>query len=1018
VRGGVTLGAAFFVLLASLYAPFASPSEPGEPPLPLQYPAHDPIRIGSDADFTTANGVVSGRGTSRDPYVIESWDIDATFGIGIHVSDTTDYFIIRNVNVANGQYGYDGILFENVRNAVIESVGLAQNYHGIQVIRSASVALNGVYATGSSQDGILVWQSSDVTVTDPFVLQAQLGIRVDESTSVVVLGGRALRNPSGGLAIGGGRDIRVASLNLSENGQGIAMFRTTNVTVENAELYANRGFSMWLNEISGVRFVGTRVVAAEGTGVYLYGSTDVEWTGGEIVRARFAAIEVWSSSDVRVSSTSLSAEEGPAVTVRNSDGLEVLDSNLSASLYGVEFSDVLNGTIRGNAFSRNGISLFGSLLEHHRHTIEANTVDGRPILAFRDCTGAVVDGVEPGAVFAVNCTGVRIANVAISRTETAVHLAWVDDAAIENVTVADPVRNGVFLIAVRTARLMRIHVDGAGLGPGPAWSGLAVVASSDVVLEDSTFTNLAGGTGVQLTGVSNARVSRISASGVAVGLTAIGGTGLELIQSTFLDHTTGLSVDGASGYRIEDNTISRASPAPGATGISLFYAGQGDFVANRIDRHGVGIDLFASNGVRIWGNRFVGNTLQAEDDSGPSNQWDGGYPTGGNFWSNHGGWDDCSGPAQDVCPDSDGWGDRPYPIDGDSMDRYPLIEVNPVNVPPIAWIESPPSVVTVGVLVPFDGSRSSDPDGSLSGFAWDFGDGGMGTGPIASHAFAAEGTYTVTLEVTDERRATDSVSVEVTVAAVAPPPEITLAVVEHPSGFRIPLPQGWTITRDETDGGSVTELQADGTYNGTPVNILVDVAVEPSVQETQAYMESLVDQFMDEIRRTIPDAVLLADPVFGTAADHAAVTLGIGYASVAVSQRATFVLSNPHDRIWFILTTMASWEYGNLRGMHDAIVAGLVITMTPAAPDTLAIAGILGGIGGAAAVAIVLLVVVLRHRRKPPPPVYYGGAAPVASPWQAPAPCPGCGIIVPAGAQLCPRCGTPLAPPPPGPPTK
>ncbi|GAA4721723.1 FOG: PKD repeat [Promicromonospora umidemergens] len=64
-----------------------------------------------------------------------------------------------------------------------------------------------------------------------------------------------------------------------------------------------------------------------------------------------------------------------------------------------------------------------------------------------------------------------------------------------------------------------------------------------------------------------------------------------------------------------------------------------------------------------------------------------------------------------------------------------------------------------------DGSGSADPDGTIEAWAWSFGDGTTGTGQEAAHTYAAPGTYTVTLTVTDDEGATaeDSVQVEASV---------------------------------------------------------------------------------------------------------------------------------------------------------------------------------------------------------------------------------------------------------------
>ncbi|MEX2467698.1 MAG: PKD domain-containing protein, partial [Gemmatimonadota bacterium] len=64
----------------------------------------------------------------------------------------------------------------------------------------------------------------------------------------------------------------------------------------------------------------------------------------------------------------------------------------------------------------------------------------------------------------------------------------------------------------------------------------------------------------------------------------------------------------------------------------------------------------------------------------------------------------------------------------------------------------------------FDGAGSTDSDGSIVGYAWDFGDGNTGSGVTVSHTFASGGTYTVTLTVTDDDGATGSDAQSVSVS--------------------------------------------------------------------------------------------------------------------------------------------------------------------------------------------------------------------------------------------------------------
>ena len=65
----------------------------------------------------------------------------------------------------------------------------------------------------------------------------------------------------------------------------------------------------------------------------------------------------------------------------------------------------------------------------------------------------------------------------------------------------------------------------------------------------------------------------------------------------------------------------------------------------------------------------------------------------------------------------------------------------------------------------FDGSGSIDLDGSIVSYAWDFGDNSTGTGMTTNHIYAADGSYTVTLTVTDDAGAVASVSQTVSVTA-------------------------------------------------------------------------------------------------------------------------------------------------------------------------------------------------------------------------------------------------------------
>jgi PKD repeat protein len=83
---------------------------------------------------------------------------------------------------------------------------------------------------------------------------------------------------------------------------------------------------------------------------------------------------------------------------------------------------------------------------------------------------------------------------------------------------------------------------------------------------------------------------------------------------------------------------------------------------------------------------------------------------------------------------------------------------------PVAKVGGPYSG-TVGAAVSFNGSTSSDADGTIASYTWNFGDGTTGTGATPTHAYTTAGTFTVNLVVVDDMGAAHSQSTNVTITA-------------------------------------------------------------------------------------------------------------------------------------------------------------------------------------------------------------------------------------------------------------
>jgi Domain of unknown function (DUF1929)/PKD domain len=95
-----------------------------------------------------------------------------------------------------------------------------------------------------------------------------------------------------------------------------------------------------------------------------------------------------------------------------------------------------------------------------------------------------------------------------------------------------------------------------------------------------------------------------------------------------------------------------------------------------------------------------------------------------------------------------------------SLAQFVKLTPAPADVPPTGVISSPSTNVTItaGQSVSFDGSGSSDPDGTISAYSWTFPGGSPSTSSLqipGNVSYSSAGSFTATLTVTDNAGLTD-----------------------------------------------------------------------------------------------------------------------------------------------------------------------------------------------------------------------------------------------------------------------
>ena len=155
------------------------------------------------------------------------------------------------------------------------------------------------------------------------------------------------------------------------------------------------------------------------------------------------------------------------------------------------------------------------------------------------------------------------------------------------------------------------------------------------------------------------------------------------------------------------------------------------------------------------------------------------------------------------------------------------------NQAPVAALSVQPSFGPAPLNVSFNGAGSSDPDGSIVSYGWNFGDSATASGVTANHSYTAPGSYIARLTVTDNQGASSSITTTIVVNADLPsaPSHLAASAVSRSqinlswtdnanseTGFKIERCAGATCTnfaQIASIGANVTNFSNSGLKRNT-----------------------------------------------------------------------------------------------------------------------------------------------------------------------------------------------------------
>ena len=147
----------------------------------------------------------------------------------------------------------------------------------------------------------------------------------------------------------------------------------------------------------------------------------------------------------------------------------------------------------------------------------------------------------------------------------------------------------------------------------------------------------------------------------------------------------------------------------------------------------------------------------------------------------------------------------------------------PKTLPVPAFTFSQPA--EAGVSIRFDGLTSTDADGSIVSYAWNFGDGTSATGMVKNNSYSAPDSYSVTRTVTDDRGGSASTTQTIMIGGTSP--TLTALIVSSPDT----LAAGTTVFLD----GSTSTVPVGRTITSCSWNFGDGSATATGAQVSHAY---------------------------------------------------------------------------------------------------------------------------------------------------------------------------------------
>lgn len=176
---------------------------------------------------------------------------------------------------------------------------------------------------------------------------------------------------------------------------------------------------------------------------------------------------------------------------------------------------------------------------------------------------------------------------------------------------------------------------------------------------------------------------------------------------------------------------------------------------------------------------------------------------------------------------------------------------------PVASFTFSPQTLTVGETVNFNASASYDPDGTITSYEWNFGDGTNGTGMTANHTYTGAGDHSVTLTVTDNASiviGTSTYALEDTLMQVVTVISLHNIAVTIVTASKTTVNAGELLSIDATivnEGAGEETFDVTAYYDGIEIDTQTDISLNAGASITLTFEWDTLGVTLGDYRITV-----------------------------------------------------------------------------------------------------------------------------------------------------------------------